>query len=110
MKRGRKTKISFADLYAMYLFVSEDANRSFGGNEKTRKIVREKQEELKDELYIRVYGSNPYNKDKEERFIRKTTIDGEKPENINFSKIDDIIENGEKAQPYVVVKNTAERK
>lgn len=52
--------VSTADLYAMLLFVSADANKTFGDNEHAKLIVRGKQKEIEDELYFRIYGFNPY--------------------------------------------------
>lgn len=52
--------LSMADLYALYLFVSADANKAFGtSSPDARSVIREKQLEIEAELYSRAYGFNP---------------------------------------------------
>ncbi|KKK74036.1 hypothetical protein LCGC14_2887790 [marine sediment metagenome] len=74
------SKMSFSDLYAMYLFVASDASRMFGHNASgARKIVLGKEKEIREMLYKKVYGFNPF-----EKF--KTVIVGKKPEEIDLDK------------------------
>ena len=58
---GDLSKYSFTDLYNMYLFVNTDTNRVFNKYDKsTKELVFYKKKLLEEELYIRVYGHNPY--------------------------------------------------
>jgi hypothetical protein len=52
-------EIAFADLYAMYLFVTGEANRHFNTAPEARKVVIDKQKELRKELCNRTYGFDP---------------------------------------------------
>lgn len=76
--------LSFSDLYSMYLFVSGDANfKGFGGTSpEAKKIIREKQKEIEEELYQRVYGFNPFVKHRKEAVFL-----GIKPEDIDLDRV-----------------------
>ena len=97
-------KMSFSDLYAMHLFVSSDASRVFGHLASgARKVVLEKEKEIREMLYKKVFGFNPF-----EKF--KTVIVGKKPEEIDLDKF--IVLNKIEGEPkdkepqkFVVVKN-----
>jgi hypothetical protein len=74
--------LSFSDLYMMYQFVFGDAARGFGSaSMDARKLVRDKQKEIEDELYERAYGFNPFTK-----FAKKIVFEGQKPEEIDLDK------------------------
>lgn len=74
--------LSFSDLYAMYQFVFSDAARGFGSaSVDARVVVKNKQKELEDELYNRIYGFNPFTK-----FAKSFTVKGQKPEDIDLNK------------------------
>ena len=86
----KKKIVPFTDLYAKFLFVSRDADRGFGAvRDEAKQMIRGKYNELLEELYIRIYGCNPF---KKFPFI----IEGDKPENINLDR-------------FVVVKNKDEK-
>lgn len=74
--------MSTSDLYALYLFVSNDGNnRGFGMTSPMAKaVVREKQREIEQELYLRAYGYNPFEEYKQE-------FHGMKPEDIDLDKV-----------------------
>jgi len=74
--------MSFADLHAMYIFVSGDFNKQFGIKLETKKIIHERYKMIQDELNERVYGCDPY-------AAGKLEIEGDKPEDIDLSKYED---------------------
>jgi len=107
-KKNVPVKMSFADLYMMYTFVSNDANnKGFGMTApEARRVVRGKQKELEEEMYKRIYGFNPF-----EKF--SITVEGEKPENINLDRFT-VVKNkpnnddpkDDEPQTFVVAKNS----
>jgi len=89
VKKRKKKKngikdMSTADLYALYLFVSSDANKGFGVSPSTMAIVRGKQKEIEQELYMRAYGCDPFE-------ANKVVIEGVKPEDIDLDKVATIV-------------------
>ena len=58
-------KLSFSDLYAMYAFVSNLNNTTFGKKVQAKSLFRNKLTEVESELYNRVFGVNPFGADKE---------------------------------------------
>jgi hypothetical protein len=101
--------LSFSDLYALYLFVSNDGNnRGFGATSPdARVVVRDKQREIEEELYLRAYGYNPFKK-------HKVVFDGVKPEDIDLDRVA-VITPGDNKEPedaepetFVVHKNKKE--
>jgi len=118
VKKKAETKImsikemSTADLYALYIFVSNDGNnRGFGmTSPKAKDIVRGKQKELENELYIRAYGYNPF---EEHKVV--AVHEGVKPEDIDLDKVlvvtgDNKEPKDEKPDTFIVVKNPEENK
>lgn len=119
VKRKTKKKVTkvtkiqdmpLADLYALYLFVSSDGNnRGFGvTSPDARVIVREKQREIEQELYMRAYGYNPFDK-------HKVEFEGMKPEDIDLDRV--AIVKGEIEEPkdeepqtFIVAKNLEREK
>jgi len=108
------TTLSIADLYALYLFVSNDGNnRGFGmTSPAAREVVRSRQKEIEQELYKRAYGYDPFAE-------HKLEIEGMKPEDIDLDRVavykhesDDetkvTMEEDEKPETFVVVKNKTE--
>lgn len=97
--------LCLADLYALYLFVSNDANnRGFGmTSPEARKVVRNKQKEIEKELYVRAYGLDPFAE-------YKLEIEGMKPEDIDLDRVaivqgDNKEPEDEKPETFIVVKN-----
>lgn len=80
--------LSLGELMQLYAFVSADADRTFGVNQQGKVIVRTKLAEIRDALYRRIYGMNPF---------VSITIEGEVPEKIDLSKFDP------KAKPQTIV-------
>jgi hypothetical protein len=72
----------FADLHAMFIFVSGDFNKQFGGKIETKKLIHERYKMILDELNHRAYGGNPYE-------AGKVEVEGDKPEDIDLSKYDE---------------------
>lgn len=108
-KKATKTldiqKMSTADLYSLYLFVSNDANnRGFGmTSPNARAVVRVKQKEIEQELYLRAYGCNPFEK-------HQVVVEGTKPEDVDLDRF--VVAKGENEEPvdekpdtFVVAKN-----
>jgi len=98
-------KMSTADLYSLYLFVSNDANnRGFGvTSPDARAVVRNKQKEIEEELYLRAYGCNPFKK-------YQVVVEGMKPEDVNLDRF--VVTSGPNKEPediksdtFVVTKN-----
>ena len=98
--------LSFSDLYALYLFVSNDGNnKGFGvTSPDARQVVRKKQREIETELYLRAYGFNPFEE-------HKVVFDGVKPEDIDLDRVA-VIVSGDNKEPgdedpqrFVVAKN-----
>lgn len=67
-------QMSFADLYAMYLFVVGEASRHFNTAPGARKVVLQKEKEIRAELCKRTYGMDPL-----EEFRTAIEIEGEDP-------------------------------
>jgi len=104
------TKLSIADLYALYLFVSNDGNnRGFGmTSPHAKEVVRDKQRAIETELYLRAYGYNPF---EEHKLVQ--VHEGMKPEDIDLDRV--AVYQGEDKEPqdkkpdtFVVVKNKEE--
>lgn len=100
-------EVSFADLYSMYLFVSHDANnRGFGKTTPEAKtIVRQKLAAIEEEIYMRLYGFNPFTE-----FVKKAVVQGQKPEDIDLDRF--VVAKGPNKEPenkkpetFVVAKN-----
>src|SRR5574339_555993 len=60
-------KLSFADLYAMFTLVSSLNNATFGKRIKAKELLRAKLAEIENELFDRVFGTNPFVLDKVEK-------------------------------------------
>lgn len=67
--------LKFADLFAMFQFVSGDANRAFGVRGKAKQLVMKRRQEILEEMNLRTYGVDPYSLDKQE-------VVGEAPEKV----------------------------
>jgi len=98
--------MTFGDLHTMFIFISGDNNKQFGGKLEAKNIIRRRHGLLLDELNRRSYGCDPYKLDKinaedgmqkykldmaTEDGMQKLdviTIEGEMPENIDLSKFD----------------------
>lgn len=106
-KNSKVQDLSLSDLYALYMFVSNDGNnRGFGvTTPDAREVVLEKQREIEQELYLRAYGYNPFEK-------HKVIFEGMKPEDIDLDRV--AVSKGEIEEPkdeepqrFIVVKNNA---
>ena len=53
-------ELDMPSLLALYQFVTIEANQVFGDNRKGMKVVTSKQAEIKEEIYKRLYGCNPF--------------------------------------------------
>ena len=79
-KKNKLEEMATADLYALYVFVSNDANRGFGSiTKEANEIVSKARDELKEELYRRAYGRNPYKE-------FPVVIEGIKPEDVDLDR------------------------
>jgi hypothetical protein len=66
--------LSLSELYILYQFVSADASMCFGPkNDKAKNIISARAKEIKEELYLRAYGQNPF---------VVSTVEGQKPEEV----------------------------
>ena len=74
--------IAFSDLTAMYGFLLREWKEC--EEPQIKKVVYDKIEQVKKELYERTYGYNPHTK-----ISTKKPIEGELPENIDLSKFDE---------------------
>jgi hypothetical protein len=83
---SRLHKMSFADLHAMFIFVSGDFNKQFGGRIETRRIIHSRYHTILAELNRRAYDCDPYE-------ASKLEVEGDKPEDIDLSKYEDRKEN-----------------
>ena len=79
--KGMVNKMSFTDLHSLFIFVSGDFNKQFGGKLETRKLVHSRYNIVLDELNKRTYGGNPYK-------AETIRINGDKPEDIDLSKFE----------------------
>lgn len=75
-------RMSVSDLHCLFIFVSGDFNKQFGGNIETKKIVHARYKMILAELNKRAYGGNPYE-------ISKVEIKGTNPEDIDLSKFEE---------------------
>lgn len=73
--------MTFVDLHSLYIFISGDHNRQFGGKLKARELIKARYNIVLAELNRRSYGCNPYQLD-------TVVIEGDKPEDIDLSKFD----------------------
>lgn len=75
------TKLTLGELLQLHAFVTADASKSFGTKNEAKKIVRTRLAEVEEEVYMRVYGCNPF-------FAKAITVTGRKPEDIDLGKFD----------------------
>lgn len=74
--------MSVADLHALFVFISGDWNKQFGGNVKTRDLIKSRYDMVLSELNKWAYGCNPYE-------AGKIKVNGDKPEDIDLSKFEE---------------------
>lgn len=55
--------LSLSELYSLYQFVSAKAGMMLGWKEEAKKVIRERMEEIEEELYDRAFGLNPFKLD-----------------------------------------------
>lgn len=79
--RLKLENMTFVDLHALFIFVSGDFNKQFGGKVETKKLIHERYHMVLNELNKRVYGGNPYE-------LETVKFEGDKPENIDLSKFE----------------------
>ena len=89
-------KLSFSDLYSMYIFVNSLNNTTFGKRTGAKAMVRGKLNLIEDELYGRVFGENPFKIDSlvEQQMVE---FNGEDPIKV--------VESFSKEQNFIVSKN-----
>lgn len=73
-------KLSFSDLYSMYMFVNAFNNATFGKKVRAKDLFRVKVAELEAELYSRVFGVNPFALDKAETAVIPPALEDVKGE------------------------------
>lgn len=96
------SKMSFSDLYAVYLFVSGLNNNVFGKKVQAKDLFRNKLTEVENELYNRVFGVNPFSL-KENETVDVIDIKGQNPIAVinSFNKTEVVETTGN----FVVAKN-----
>lgn len=82
-------------LLQLYTFVLADANRTFGTNEKGKRLVKSRLYEIESALYNKIYGCNPFT---------SVTVQGQTPESIELNKFDTESEDKDQPQTFVVHK------
>lgn len=93
--------LSYSDLWAMFQFVSQEYNKSFGPKTEAKRIIHERHAEIVNELNERTYGGNPYNSEKVE-------INGVVPESVDLKQFDAKAEAEAKAATEAKAKADAE--
>jgi hypothetical protein len=71
--------MSFGDLFALYQFVLNDADRSFNQQPHAKKVIGERLKEIEEAMQMRAYGENPF---------KPVTIEGEEPEKVDLGQFD----------------------
>lgn len=103
MYKKRADTLSLSDLWTMFQIVNADYNATAGHrNEVAKGIVAARYNELKNELYKRVYGCDPFNIKMEEE-----TVEGDTPESVlqGISKSQQMVQDAKEAKKFVVDKN-----
>jgi uncharacterized membrane protein (DUF485 family) len=80
--RNAMSIMTFADLHAMFVFVSGDFNKQFGVKLETKKIVHARHKMILEELNRRAYGGDPYE-------ASKLEVEGDKPEDVDLSQYEE---------------------
>jgi hypothetical protein len=98
------SSLSFADLSAMLLFVGSDRNKGFNSraNQQTKVLIDMRFHEIEEELYRRVYGKNPFEK--------QVVINGQDPKEV-MDKLKTVVVTDERGEPVdgaVVLKDDTE--
>jgi len=86
--------LDLGTLLQLYAFVSADANRTFGVNQKGKLIVKAKLAAVEAEVHERIYGCNPF---------ASVTVEGRAPEDVDLSKFDTKSEDEEEEPKTFVV-------
>lgn len=103
VSRKKASELPLAELWTMFQIVNADYNATAGHrNELAKGIVSSRYAELKNELYDRVYGCDPFNIKLEE-----SEVEGETPESVleGLSKSQQMVKDAQKAKKFVVEKN-----
>jgi len=85
LEEERKSNIrsmTLVDLHALFIFISGDWNKQFGGNTDTRDLIKSRYDMVLAELNQRAYGCDPYS-------LGKVEVKGDKPEDIDLSKFEE---------------------
>jgi len=103
MYRQRADALPLAELWTMFQIVNADYNATAGHRNAVAKgIVASRYSELKNELYKRVYGCDPFNLQ-----VAEGEVEGETPENVleGISKSQRMVQDAKEAKNFVVEKN-----
>lgn len=97
------SSLSLNELWVLFQIVNSDYNTVSGArNEVTKALISRRYNEVKNELYSRVYGENPF-------VVSKTVeVEGDSPENVIASfrdRVSDMVSKAKENQNFVVKKN-----